>query len=133
MPSKTLGDLEREYYETNRQSRVASDYAYASATALAGLANSVSLPAVADKTNYLLGFIVTATNPAAAASGIVTVTGLGTTLSFQLTESTTQGSQLKVVFPEPLPASAVNTAITVAVPAITGGGATAVAVFGFKK
>lgn len=103
-----------------------------SATGAAAAAVSASLPAVAAKTNYLTGFVVTATNPAAVVNGVVTVTGLVSgTLSFQFVEAVATGGQLVVTFDTPIPASAVNTAITANLPAITGGGAGAVAVFGY--
>lgn len=52
-------------------------------------------------------------------------------LSYQFVEAVAAGGQLIVNFPTPLPASAVNTAIAVNLPAITSGGAGAVTVHGF--
>ena len=105
----------------------------ASNTGAAAAAVSATLPAVAGKTTYLTGFCVTATNPSAAVNGIVAVTGtVSGGLSFQFVEGVGLGGQLCPSLPKPIPASAANTPIVVALPAITSGGAGAVTAFGFQ-
>ncbi len=136
MPSETLSDLQRKFFERGAfgiEEPEEADYVYASATSAAGATAVATLPAVAGKRNYLLGFVITSTNPAAAVNGVVTVTGLGTTLSFQFVESTTLGGKLVVQFSKPLPASALNTAIAVTLPAIATGGLGAVAAWGYVR
>lgn len=133
MATKTVGDLEKEFYESNAMG-ADSDYTSASASGAAGAANSAALPAVASKRNYLSGFVVSSGAPAANVGSEVTVTGVqGGTLRFQLAQTTGQGGMISVSFPRPLPASAVNTAITVSIPLTAGGAATSVAVWGFVK
>lgn len=106
----------------------------ASATGAAAAIVTATLPGVANKTNYLTGFVATSTNPASTVSGTITITGcVGGTLSFQFVESNTFGGEMIVSFPYPIPASAVNTAITVTIPAITSGGAGGLVVTGFVQ
>lgn len=105
----------------------------ASATAAAALINAVTLPAVAGKTTYLRGFIITAGNVAAVVLGVVTVTGLAVgTQNFQFVETVGAGAVLSVEYPDLMAASAPNTAIVVTLPAIATGGVSAVAVWGFQ-
>jgi hypothetical protein len=105
----------------------------ASASGAAAAAVSATLPAVAGKTTYLTGFCVTATNPTAAVNGLVSVTGtISGGLNFQFVEGVGLGGQLCPPLPKPIPASAANTPIVVALPAITSGGAGAVTAFGFQ-
>lgn len=105
-----------------------------SATGAAAAAVAATLPGAAGKTTYIRGFCVSTTNPAAAVSGIVTVTGLiGGTLSFEIVESVAQGGLLPISFGNAgLAASAQNTPIVVNLPAIAGGGAGAVAAWGVQ-
>lgn len=106
----------------------------ASATGGAGAEVLATLAAVAGKTNYITGLTVTARAPAATVGAVVTVAGVaGGTLSFQFVESASAGGKLEIVFATPVPASAVNTAIVVTLPAVTTGGAGAVVVTGFRK
>lgn len=105
-----------------------------SGTAGAALINAQTLPGVAGKTTWIRGFTVTTTNPAAAVSGVVTVTGLlAGTLSYEVVEAVATGLLLDIRFPDPLPASAVNTGIVVTLPAITSGAASAVSAYGFQR
>lgn len=140
MPTKTNPDLEREYYEAYSAAAATTilpkkdDHIVDSATGLAGAAVSATLAAVAGKRNFLVGFSVTATNPAAAVNGVVTVSGLGAVnLSFQFVETVAAGGLLVVTFPTPMAASADNIAIVVSLPAIATGGIGAVAVWGYRK
>lgn len=82
---------------------------------------SAALPAVAAKTNYLTGFIVTASG---ASSGLIvngTITGLlGGTYTFTFgfpAGVLVMAVPLVVMLDTPMPASAVNTAITISLPA----------------
>lgn len=93
-----------------------------------------TLPGVANKTTYISGFTMTTTAPASAVNGVATIAGLlGGTMYYQVQESTAQGFQLTIIFAQPIPASAQNTAIYVTIPAIAGGGLTAVAAYGFQQ
>jgi hypothetical protein len=113
----------------------------ASATGAASASNA-TMPAVAGKTNWIEGFDITGCGATTGATITVTVTGLnGGTMSFAVaiaqpvTVPAIGGNGIySVRFPEPLPASAVNTAITVNVPSF-GAGSTAqsCAVYGYTK
>ena len=83
-----------------------------------------TLAAQAGKTNYLTGFEVTAGGATAGALINATVTGLsGGTLTYAISIPTgvTLGTSLVVEFTQPIPASAVNTAVSVTVPAAGSG------------
>jgi hypothetical protein len=102
-----------------------------SGTAAAAAALSVALPAVAGKVNYLQGFTLTSGAPAATVVGLLGITGVnGAPLNFQFVESATVGGLLRVEFADPLPATAANLAITVALPAVAGGAVTALVLEG---
>lgn len=101
-------------------------------TAVAGSSGDVanataaaSLAAVAAKTNYITGFEVAGTGATAAATVLVTVTGLkGGTMTYPLVAAAGAGvanPMLAVQFAPPHPASAANTAITVSCPALGAG------------
>jgi len=104
----------------------------ASATGTAAAAVTATLAAPSNgQTLYLEGFSVTCPPPAAAESGIVTVTGLAIgTMSYELSETTTYGAELIIPYYAPEAASAPNTAIAVNVPAITSGSACTVTAVG---
>lgn len=91
----------------------------------AAAAIAATLPAVAGKTNYLTGFEVTGGGATAASLVDVTVTGLlGGTETYVLgvVAGAAAGNQpLIVQFDPPIPASGVNTAITVNVPSLGAG------------
>ena len=82
---------------------------------------TATLPAAAGKTTYITGFQLTAAGATAAAVVSATVTGTisGTlTYTFVFPAGATAAAQpLVVEFPEPVPSSAVNTAIVVSLPA----------------
>ena len=106
----------------------------ASATASAAAQCQVTFAAVAGKTNYLNGFVVTSLAPGATVGGLVTVTGLVTgTLSYQFVETTSFGGELTVNFPQPVPASAANVAIVITLAAITSGAASAISAVGSQR
>ena len=108
---------------------------YNSGTAAAAQALTVALPAVAAKTNFLTGIDITFGQATAQVTGLVTVTGLTTTLNYQVEQPVGAASltlMLNYRYPTPIPSSAVNTAISVVVPAMTGGGVVAVNVYGLN-
>lgn len=84
-----------------------------------------TLPAVASRTNYITGFDMTGTGATAAAVVTVTVAGLaGGSITFIATAvagATLANPVLSIRFPAPIPASAVNTAITVTCPSLGAG------------
>jgi hypothetical protein len=97
-----------------------------------------TLPAVAAKLNYISGFEVTSGGATAASLVDVTLTGVsGGTETFVLgvvAGAALPNAHLCVRFDPPLPASAVNTAITVTVPALGAGNTKArVNVHGFYQ
>jgi len=93
----------------------------ASSGNVANAAAVASLPAVAGKTNYLTGFQCTAAGATGALVVNVTVTGvIGGTLTYSFAFPAgvaVQATPLVMSFNPPLKASAVNTAITVTLPA----------------
>lgn len=102
-------------------------------------ANAVgTMPAVAAKTNYITGFEVTGLGATAALGVNVTVAGLlGGSLIYNYAAKAgvlLANDPLYVKFPQPIPASAVNTAITVTCPALGAGNTNnSVNVHGFVK
>jgi len=104
-----------------------------STTAAAGTANSAVLPAVAGETTYLRGFAISSAIPAAAHSGLLTLSGVvGGPLFFEFNELIQGQSVMTVSFVPGLAASGQNQVITLSLPAITGGGATAIAMWGVQ-
>lgn len=109
---------------------VASSGSVANASAVA------TIPAVSAKTNYITGFTITGLGATAASGKTLTIAGLlGGTISyvFQVLAGATTGiAPIHITFPVPLPASAVNTAIVVTVPAFGAGNTSAIATaYGF--
>ena len=102
-----------------------------SATVAAAAAGTVTLAGVAGKTTYIRGFAVTSVPAIAIVSGLVTLTGLTNTMNYQYSILVT-GGQLIVLFGVGVPASAQNTAIVLNFPAIVGGSASALAVWGVQ-
>lgn len=101
-------------------------------------ANAVAaLPAVAAVLNYVTGIIVTASGATAGADVSVTLVGVvGGTMTFTFTAplgAAVGAYPLVIDFPNPIPATAVNTAITLTLPALgTGNTNAAVVITGFK-
>lgn len=114
-----------------------------SSTAAAG-SMTATLAGAAAKMTFISGFDVTSGNATVAGNVNITVTGLPITLNFNMyvgnnagnstiTSGVATAGQLSIRFPEPLPASASNTAINVIVPALPSGNlAAAVTAFGFQ-
>ena len=107
----------------------------------AAQSNAAALAAVAGKTTYIEGFDITGGGATAASVIEVTVTGLAAgTLKFEMNilagaagPVNAQGG-LFTRFPQPLPASAVNTAITVTAPSFGAGNTNAAVVaYGYQK
>lgn len=105
-----------------------------SASTTTGTTLTASVAAAGGLTSYLLGFDASVGFGAAVATVLVTSTaGLATVLRYAITTSTTLGMLISVRFAVPLPASAINTAITIQLPAIGGAaGTNALTVFGFQ-
>lgn len=99
---------------------------------------AAALPAVAGKTNYITGFTVTGSGATVGAVVAVTVVGgISGTMTFTYTAiagAVLSNQPLIVSFPYPIPASAVNTAITVSCPTLgTGAAHNTVNAFGYVK
>lgn len=95
-----------------------------------------TMPAVAGKTNYVIGFEITAGGATAAALVLATLTGLlGGTMTYVFAApagAAVGATPLIVQFQRPIPASAVNTAITLTLPSLgVGNTNAAVAIHGF--
>ncbi len=96
----------------------------ANASAVATLAGT------AGKTTYITGFQLTASGSTLGLDVTATITGLTTTMSFTFTFPAgvlVPAQPVVVTFPQPIPASAVNTAIVVTLPAGGGGNTNATA------
>lgn len=124
--------------------KVSLDTVPAGATAVTAASGNVAnasavatLAAAAGKTTYITGFQVTGAGATAALNVVATVAGVITgTMSYVVTApvgATVAISALNVQFPTPVPASAVNTAIVVTLPALGAGNThAAVAAQGFQ-
>ncbi len=102
----------------------------ASNTFSAAAAGSVALPTNGE---YITGFDVNFLSASpSAVSGIITVTNVaGGTISYEIGVGTGgAGTDLSIRYPFPLPASGTGVAPTVNVPAMTGGPAYSIAVYG---
>lgn len=119
MASQSDIDWSAQVYPRGATPVTASSGNVANATAAA------ALPAVAGKTNYITGFQIVGAGATAAAVVDVTVTGLlggtATYTGIAVAGATLANPQLLIRFPMPVPASAVNTAITVSCPALGAG------------
>src|SRR5580700_8414896 len=102
-----------------------------------------ALPATVGKTNYLEGFEITGAGATAASVIEVSVTGLnGGTIYYELPivagvtlpAFALTGNAFFVNFPEPIPATGPNVAITLNVPSFGAGNTNSAAVlYGFQK
>lgn len=103
----------------------------ASSGNVANVAAVATLPAAAGKTTYITGFQLTAGGATVGSVVNATVTGLnGGTLTYTFgfpVGAVVAGQPVNVTFPNPIPASAVNTAIVVTLPAGGGGNTNAAA------
>ena len=114
----------------------------------AAQSNAASLAATSAKTNYITGFDLSGGGAPAASVIEVTVTGLasgaGTTLKYEVAiaagvtapafGTAATNAVYSIRFPQPLPASATNTAITVTCPSFGAGNTNAsVCVYGYQK
>lgn len=110
----------------------------ASSGNVANATAAATIPAVAAKTNFLEGVQITAGGATAGQCVNATVVGLlGGTITYTYCSATGAGlpsPSLVVAFNPPLPASAVNTAITLSVPALgTGNTNAAASIQGFVQ
>lgn len=104
------------------------------------VANTIAvatLPAVAGRTNYVTGFMITSAGTTSASIVNPTVVGVvGGTILFtyvSVAGATLSNAPLVVTFPNPVPASGPNTAIQVVLPALGAGNTNAsVTAFGFS-
>jgi len=109
----------------------------ASSGNVAAAVATATLAANATKTTYITGFEITGAGATAGAAVVVTVTGtIGGTMSFVYTAATgaaVGNFPLIVDFPEPVPGSAINTAIVVSCPSLGAGNTNnAVVAHGFQ-
>jgi hypothetical protein len=94
-----------------------------------------ALPAVASKRNYLSGFAISGGGATAASVVRATITGIGVTWGIDI--GVPAGVDLAIApiiisLPNPIPASAVNTAITLTVPSFGSGNTdVSVAIWGY--
>lgn len=98
---------------------------------------TATMPAVATSTNYITGFDVTGSGATVGLVVVVTVAGLlGGSITFTYsfaTGATAANTPLSIRFPSPIPASAINTAITVTCAASGAGGTNNVVnAYGYK-
>jgi multisubunit Na+/H+ antiporter MnhC subunit len=85
----------------------------------AATALTATLAGTAGKTTFISGFSVTGSGATGATSVIVTITGIGTTMSYIVTVpagANANVAEMFIEFADPIPASAVNTAIVISVP-----------------
>lgn len=95
---------------------------------------TASLPAVAGKTNFLCGYMVTTDSPTAAVIGILSVSGIAIPFAetYPAQAAPAATPPLKTTLPIPLPATGPNTAINVSLSALGAGSANArVVAFGY--
>ena len=104
--------------------------------------NVATLAATAGKTNYLEGFDISGSGATTAVVIEVTIGGLASAMKYEFGVAAGATANVNplapgyysVRFPEPLPASGVNVAITVTVPTFGAGNLNAaVTAFGFQK
>lgn len=129
----TTGDYSRLAVDALGRLRAVVTLARGGATRIRGASGNVANASAvatlaaggASVTTYITGFEVTAAGATAGAVVNVTVTGTtGGTLTYVYaipTGATVAAAPLVVEFPDPIPASAVNTAIAVTLPALGAG------------
>ncbi len=99
---------------------------------------AAAIPATSGKLSYVTGFEITATGATVGLPVIATLAGLvgGITASYIFAApagALIEATPLLVTFPEPIPANAVNTAITLTLPALGNGNTNAaVVIHGFQ-
>ena len=110
-----------------------SSPAYASATGAPGVSNTVTIAALASNFTFITGFTVSAQPPSGTnpVGGVVTISDGTWTLYYQFVDTVSAGGFINKELNIPLMSTDVNTAITLTLAAITGGGATAVELRGY--
>ena len=113
------------------------DVELAVGASVAAAANNQTLAAATGKRTYISGFTVTGTGATAASTIAITVTGVGVTFTYHYVVPAGAGvaaPTLIVEFSRPIPASADNTAIVVAVPSFGAGNlAASASAHGFQR
>jgi len=99
----------------------------------AGGAVTATLAGATNKVTSICGFVVTSGGGATAATLPVTVSGIGTTMTFEYVDPSTGQGVMGVALPTCIPASAANTSIVVTKPAGGTGTASAVSAWGCQQ
>jgi hypothetical protein len=109
---------------------------YATLALAAATGGNASLAAAAGKTTYINGFYVSVAHTSSATSaGQVVVSldnGVTTHMNFTIAVSTTYPGLVEVNFPDPIPATAANTAIRVTCPTLANAGIGSISSFGYQ-
>lgn len=94
---------------------------------------TATLPANANQTTYICGFVITSGGTTAALVGNATVTGtIGGTLNFSYVDVSSGQGVLGIPFPQCIPASANGQTIAVTAPAGGAGTVAAVTAWGYQ-
>lgn len=113
-----------------------SSFLFATNAAVAAASNTATITASGGLTCYVSGFSISTPAAAAAVSGVATLGNLTTAgtsnMNFYVEETVAGGLSLFVLFPQALP-GAVNGSIFAFLPAITGGAASEVNIWGFQR
>ena len=82
---------------------------------------TITLPAAANQYTYVCGFTVTSVPGASATAGVraVTLSGIATTMNWSYLDPASGQGFVGIAWPTCIPSTAVNTAITLTVPATT--------------
>jgi hypothetical protein len=133
MPALNINDYWIRWLQSQVPSGAVTDGASFITATSANQANAnavATLPGVAGKFTYIQGFQCTASGATAGLAVTVTVTGITTPMNFTFIYPAgvaVGATPLVVNFPQPIPSSAVNTAIVVTLPASGAGGTNATA------
>lgn len=136
-PVTLTNDVGLPFNAANPQAYGGAANVVATSGNVANAIGTATLPAVAAKTTYITGFDVTGAGATASLVVVVVVAGLlGGSVTYTycaVAGAMIANTPLSIRFPVPMPASAVNTAITVTCPAL-GLGATnnVINAFGFS-
>jgi hypothetical protein len=119
---------------TQAQQGAGTSTLISNSTSLAAAASgTISLPAAAGKITYCRGFCVSSAPAAAVVTGQVFLSGPTNTLLYEYAELVANQSILSQYFGETgIPGSAINTAIVLNFPAITGGAVTTLTIWGYQ-
>lgn len=136
MPDSTLFPIYDQAFPAVSPTGTTKTYIQASATG-AATALTATLAGAAGKTTWISGFSVTGAGATGASVITVTITGIATTMSYSVVIPagvTANVAELFIEFTDPIPASAVNTAVVVNVPSFGAGNTNAaVNAHGFQQ